>query len=605
MSSASMAPYLSRKRPRLTSLSRSDVVDLDSDSEDYIFKQDKQPTSVINTKRKNLASLDAALYDEDSTVIDEELSYNSSWLGVLSPHHRSNLDRIASPNSNSTCSSDSEIDRPVVHRLKRKRRQSATIAQLPYSRLRYVPLIDRRSVLQKIGEVSAQLVPPQNNYTYGNSAAERKFSFDCQVEEPDDLFEGHSGSTASSEEPICDEKDGHYIVVPGASFANDRFEIRGLLGQGTFGKVVEAYDRASHATVAIKIIKSIPKYREASKIELRVLSMLKRHDPHNTYQCIRLRECFDYRDHICIVTDMLKISLYDFLENNKFLPFPGSHIQAIAKQLLRSVAFLHDLNLIHTDLKPENILLQDDSYVRKPYRKPRSPKVLSRRVLRDPKIFTIDFGSAIFDDEYHSSVVSTRHYRAPEIVLGVGWSFACDIWSVGCILVELLTGEALFRTHENVQHLAMMEKVIGTPVDMRLVRQCISHFYHSNGRRRESRHSSDDCIADAFSHSTGRLLFPAVSTPRKLVNEVDQLPHICDTIGSKVGFRFNPSLSLNDSISAFKVPTSKRTEYKFWYSFIDLIRRMLVFDPQQRITAMQAMEHQWFACGIMDDGLHA
>ena len=56
------------------------------------------------------------------------------------------------------------------------------------------------------------------------------------------------------------------------------------------------------------------------------------------------------------------------------------------------------------------------------------------------QIRVIDFGSATFEDQYHSSIVSTRHYRAPEVILGLGWSFPCDLWSVGCILVELATG---------------------------------------------------------------------------------------------------------------------------------------------------------------------
>lgn len=56
------------------------------------------------------------------------------------------------------------------------------------------------------------------------------------------------------------------------------------------------------------------------------------------------------------------------------------------------------------------------------------------------QIKVIDFGSATFSDQYHSTVVSTRHYRAPEVILGLGWSFEADIWSIGCILVELVTG---------------------------------------------------------------------------------------------------------------------------------------------------------------------
>lgn len=55
-----------------------------------------------------------------------------------------------------------------------------------------------------------------------------------------------------------------------------------------------------------------------------------------------------------------------------------------------------------------------------------------------------------------------RHYRAPEVILGLGWSFPCDIWSVGCILVELASGDALFQTHESLEHLAMMQQV-GSP----------------------------------------------------------------------------------------------------------------------------------------------
>lgn len=94
-----------------------------------------------------------------------------------------------------------------------------------------------------------------------------------------------------------------------------------------------------------------------------------------------------------------------------------------------------------------------------------------RRVLLDTEIRLIDFGSATFDDEYHSSVVSTRHYRAPEIILNLGWSYPCDIWSIGCILVEFFTGDALFQTHDNLEHLAMMEAVCGGKIEARIVRQ--------------------------------------------------------------------------------------------------------------------------------------
>lgn len=102
--------------------------------------------------------------------------------------------------------------------------------------------------------------------------------------------------------------------------------------------------------------------------------------------------------------------------------------------------------MVHTDLKPENILLVNPP---------------DEQLLKSTDIRLIDFGSATFEKDYHSAVVSTRHYRAPEIILGLGWSYPCDLWSIGCILVEFFTGDALFQTHDNLEHLAMMNSVLG------------------------------------------------------------------------------------------------------------------------------------------------
>jgi dual-specificity kinase len=131
-----------------------------------------------------------------------------------------------------------------------------------------------------------------------------------------------------------------------------------LLGQGTFGKVVEAVDIETNKRVAIKIIRAIQKYREASRIEVRVLQKLKERDPTNRQfvflachvlsgpqlifsffsKCIHLLNWFDYRNHICLVSELLGMCVYDFLKENDFAPFPRDHIQSFAQQLLGSVA---------------------------------------------------------------------------------------------------------------------------------------------------------------------------------------------------------------------------------------------------------------------------
>ncbi|KAL9129298.1 MAG: hypothetical protein Q9217_002208 [Psora testacea] len=370
-----------------------------------------------------------------------------------------------------------------------------------------------------------------------------------------------------------DDDEGHYVVVCD-SMIGERYKITRLLGQGTFGKVVEAIDRRTGSRVAIKIIRSVQKYRDASRIELRVLQTLSQNDRHNRNKCIHLRECFDFRNHICIVTDLLGQSVFDFLKGNTFVPFPSSQIQHFAKQLFTSVAFLHDLNLIHTDLKPENILLVNSGYQTFTYGRwiPSSSSTVARRagqrkVLLDTEIRLIDFGSATFDDEYHSSVVSTRHYRAPEIILNLGWSYPCDIWSIGCILVEFFTGDALFQTHDNLEHLAMMEAVCGSKIEPKLVRQV------QNSGRGSSRNSA----ASFFTRGL-KLDYPNPETTKASKKYVKAMKHLHDIIP----------------------PTSP-----FNKQFIDLLRKIFVYDPKQRITAKQALKHPWFKEQVRDDGTEA
>ncbi|GAB0135653.1 hypothetical protein EsDP_00003984 [Epichloe bromicola] len=370
-----------------------------------------------------------------------------------------------------------------------------------------------------------------------------------------------------------DDEHGHYIVVPDAELT-DKYKISRLLGQGTFGKVVQARDRKRNEAVAVKIIRSVQKYRDASRIELRVLATLKANDNENRNRCIHLRDCFDYRGHICIVMDLLGQSVFDFLKGNGFVPFPNSQIQNFARQLFTSVAFLHDLNLIHTDLKPENILLADDTYQTFTYNRkiPSSSTTISRqasqrRVLLDTEIRLIDFGSATFQDEYHSSVVSTRHYRAPEIILGLGWSFPCDIWSIGCILVEFFTGDALFQTHENLEHLAMMEAVVGSRIDSHLV-QTVNKMSARSGGNPASKY-----------FKRLKLDYPAADTTRGSRRFVKAMKHLNDIIPSN---------------------------NQFFKQFLDLLRKIFVYDPAQRITAKQALNHPWFKeVAQPDDGTEA
>ncbi|KAK3820747.1 MAG: kinase-like domain-containing protein [Linnemannia elongata] len=440
-------------------------------------------------------------------------------------HHHSTYSNIIDP---ATESVSVEFIAPV----RKKRRSNAT-------EVRYIAPPQHPPAIPEKAPYASYYNPPPN--------------YAAKVQPKDQAAYGRDAPAAI---PPWDDKEGHYVVVPGEDLTS-RYKMIRLLGQGTFGKVVECFDRDTGKHCAIKIIRAVQKYRDASKIEARVLNTLKRSDPRNSFKCLHLNEIFDYRNHVCMVFDLLGQSIYDWLKDNSFCPFPPNQIQQFARQLLTSVAFLHRLRLIHTDLKPENILLANGNFRTEPYKK--SP-TNTRRVLLDPDIRLIDFGSATFQDEHHSTVVSTRHYRAPEIILGMGWSYPCDIWSVGCILVEFLTGEALFQTHDNLEHLAMMQAVLG-PIPEKLIR------------------ASQRAQQKFFHH--GRLDYPNEETKRNSRKYVKALRPLRDYV----------------------VPAGNRSENtSFASEFMDLLSRLLTYDPDHRITAAEALRHPYFNYVVDESG---
>ncbi|XP_050227801.1 serine/threonine-protein kinase AFC3 [Mercurialis annua] len=321
------------------------------------------------------------------------------------------------------------------------------------------------------------------------------------------------------------------------------------MGEGTFGRVLECWDRQTRDYVAIKVVRSIRKYRVAAMIEVDVLQRIAKNDKARNSHCVQIRNWFDYRNHICIVFEKLGPSLYDFLKRNKYCPFPVDLVREFGRQLLESVAYMHDLHLIHTDLKPENILLVSSEYITVPARKRRiSDENHFRCLPKSSAIKLIDFGSTAYVDKRHGSIVSTRHYRAPEVILGLGWSYPCDLWSVGCILVELFSGGALFQTHENLEHLAMMERVLG-PLPEHMIRMA------NQG-------------ADKYFRKGSRLNWPEGAVSSESIRAVKKL----DSLKNMVSQHVESSRIL----------------------LIDLLHGLLKYDPSERLTAQQALNHLFF-----------
>ena len=345
-----------------------------------------------------------------------------------------------------------------------------------------------------------------------------------------------------------------------------RYKILSKLGEGTFGRVLECADRETKRRVAIKIIRNVPKYRDAAMMEIEALGALARKDPKGAMRCVQLLRWFEYRGHVCMVFECLGLSLFDFLHKNRYRPFPLQTVRAFGRQLLEAVAFMHSLELTHTDLKPENVLLTNPSYskVACPY-----GSKSSYRIPKSNTIKLIDFGSATFERQHHSRVVSTRHYRAPEVILGLGWSYPCDAWSIGCILVELLTGDALFQTHDNLEHLAMMQQVLGR-MDQSMAARC--------DRAIGTEYFRDFAAGGTPVSGGGRVFkldWPARDGRSSLEGEraVRRMRGLADMVSSVLG----------------SAPVSASNDLQD--SCVDLLRGLLRYDPSQRLTAQQALAH--------------
>ncbi|GLC38177.1 hypothetical protein PLESTB_001091300 [Pleodorina starrii] len=323
------------------------------------------------------------------------------------------------------------------------------------------------------------------------------------------------GRRASTAAAMGDEIE----LLPGKLIAG-RYQVLEQVGAAAFSRAVQAYDTLERRLVCLKVVKNDKECMDACLEEVRLLQMVNARDPHDQHHIARLYDYFYHMGHLFLVVELLGGNLFD---TQCYDPsyFTAGRMQSIARQVLQGLAFLHANHVIHADVKPENILVKNYSKC---------------------SVKLIDLGCSIYNSEAHMShYVQSRSYRAPEVMLGLPYDGRIDVWSLGCVMAELATGQVLFP---NVSEAAMMARMVGMlgefPPYMLEQGQYAGAFFTRSGR--------------VYERNAETGLFELLAPKRTTLQA--------------------------------RVTSSDR-------GMLHFIRHLLVPDPDKRPTAAQALKHPW------------
>uniref|UniRef100_A0A182NU40 dual-specificity kinase n=1 Tax=Anopheles dirus TaxID=7168 RepID=A0A182NU40_9DIPT len=334
-----------------------------------------------------------------------------------------------------------------------------------------------------------------------------------------------------------DNEQGSYIHIAHDHIAY-RYEVLKIIGKGSFGQVVKAYDHRNFQHVALKMIRNEQRFHRQAQEEIRILKHLRAQDRYNSMNIIHMYDSFVFRNHMCITFELLYINLYELIKKNKFKGFSMQLVRKFTHSLLKCLDALYKNKIIHCDMKPENILLKQQG---------RSG------------IKVIDFGSSCFENERVYTYIQSRFYRAPEVILGAKYDMAIDMWSLGCIVAELYTGSALLPGEDEYDQMACIIELLGMP-PLKLL----------HNARWPSRYFAYD--------------------------GADQFPHYCS-----LSFREDGREDIQGSYSKRGryrgAPGTRDLAKVLNYCdelFLDFVKHCLRWDPKRRMTPQEALNHNWF-----------
>ena len=358
------------------------------------------------------------------------------------------------------------------------------------------------------------------------ASASLSVATDADSNSDSSFSEGTASETSDDDDDAEDAKRDAFFHGPAADLRGQvlggRYRVVCELGRGTFGRVVECYDveRGDSALervglggwrgtfrpktsglYAVKVIRNVAKYVEDATIEADILRQINATGGRGVTLFPVLFETFDLpTGSQCFVLERLGKSLHDTISAGGGEGLPIRHVRAVAVQLFDALDHLHSAGLIHTDLKPENVLF-----------------VVGDAGRRNAQIKVIDFGGAVWDKDSkgktRTSIVNTRQYRAPEILLRSGWDFPSDVWAAGCTVAEAALGRQLFPAESAREHLAMIDRRIVGGFPRRMLQGPVA--------------------AKCFDRTTGRHLAARVLTPESVRYLDQECPPLQEEVGEE------------------------------------------------------------------------
>ncbi|KAI9367490.1 kinase-like domain-containing protein [Aspergillus egyptiacus] len=297
---------------------------------------------------------------------------------------------------------------------------------------------------------------------------------------------------------------------------DDRYNVTKELGQGAYGIVCAATNSQTGEGVAIKKVTNVFSKKILAKRALREIKLLQHFRGHRNITCLYdmdIPRPENFNETYLYEAELMECDLAAIIRSGQ--PLTDAHYQSFIYQILCGLKYIHSANVLHRDLKPGNLLVNADCEL----------KICD---------FGLARGFSIDPEEnagYMTEYVATRWYRAPEIMLSFqSYTKAIDVWSVGCILAELLGGRPFFKGRDYVDQLNQILHYLGTPNEETLSR---------------------------------------IGSPRAQ-EYVRNLPFMPKIPFQRLFPNANPDA-------------------------LDLLDRMLAFDPSSRISVEEALEHPYLA----------